>query len=713
VRPVPKSPLPVVLGFTFALAYGAHGQAVHVVSASEKVYQGDATLPTPATNATIFAAQNEFEGFQIVVTGPASGVSVTANVLTGPQGFRIVPTTLGSRAHIMVYLESFLTIPPPGGTSSDAAGKAGNAPDALIPAFDEFFEEPRNASVANLPAGQNAVFFVDVHVPAAAVPGVYRGTVTVSLNGTNTPVPVSLTVWPFSLDSTPHLKTMFKVNWNAVLTQYPGITCCTAADASMLLLHDILGLNHRVTLSAMDDGNAVPTASGSFEGYDRNFAALINGQANTILAGARPTAILYLGDLPPKTTAATQMQQWHDHFSANGWLDRLIIDAADEPANGANSNWCTLEANASAAHTAGLRAATTTSIQQARAGGCGTPAIPVDVSTINIFIPIVEKVQDPSMVTGQNSLADYTSGTSPWKVGTNEIWEYQSCVSWGCSGGMPVGVYPSYAVDHTAVRSRALEWISFRNGITGEFYWDSTNAWVTGSQAPWTNQYDASTRGNGDGTLVYPGVHGTIGPATGHDIPIASLRLKMLREGVEDYDYMYQLVNTFNEGAFVNAQIDAVFPTASSSGATSSALYTARANMACKIINHLHPTWSCTDPSTWGATCVAPTPDFCPPSQCVDLTSDKLNCGTCGNQCPAPSNGSATCVASACGEQCNTGLTLCASQCVSTSSDPTNCGGCGTVCPSAKPVCSRATCCPSGYTGCGDGTCAAPGTQCF
>jgi hypothetical protein len=42
--------------------------------------------------------------------------------------------------------------------------------------------------------------------------------------------------------------------------------------------------------------------------------------------------------------------------------------------------------------------------------------------------------------------------------------------------------------------------------------------------------------GNGDGTLFYPGRPDRIGGRT--DIPIESIRLKLIREGMEDYEYL-------------------------------------------------------------------------------------------------------------------------------------------------------------------------------
>ncbi len=47
--------------------------------------------------------------------------------------------------------------------------------------------------------------------------------------------------------------------------------------------------------------------------------------------------------------------------------------------------------------------------------------------------------------------------------------------------------------------ARALEWVSFLEGATGELYYQTVGMLSTA----WTNQFRFN--GNGDGTLFYPG----------------------------------------------------------------------------------------------------------------------------------------------------------------------------------------------------------------
>ena len=71
-------------------------------------------------------------------------------------------------------------------------------------------------------------------------------------------------------------------------------------------------------------------------------------------------------------------------------------------------------------------------------------------------------------------------------------------------------------------------------------------------------------------------------------------------------------------------------------------------------------------------------------ADCIDTTSDDLNCGSCGNACPS----GASCTASSC--VCGSG-TLCSGSCVDTSSDNSNCGKCGTTCTSSQ-TCTSGKC---------------------
>ncbi len=70
---------------------------------------------------------------------------------------------------------------------------------------------------------------------------------------------------------------------------------------------------------------------------------------------------------------------------------------------------------------------------------------------------------------------------------------------------------------------------------------------------------------------------------------------------------------------------------------------------------------------------------------CVDLTSDKTNCGYCGAVC----GNNLTCVQSQC--TCAPPFVDCAGTCVDTTTSNADCGSCGTVCV-APSTCQGGAC---------------------
>jgi hypothetical protein len=126
------------------------------------------------------------------------------------------------------------------------------------------------------------------------------------------------------------------------------------------------------------------------------------------------------------------------------------------------------------------------------------------------------------------------------------------------------------------VRNRAMEWISFENRVSGELYWETTQAFQAD---PWKSQWDFS--GNGDGTLFYPGTPSKIGGSS--QIPVASIRLKMIREGMEDYEYL-KLLTDLGDGALAREIAAGLFPHAYQTEASPTALMAARERIAKRIL---------------------------------------------------------------------------------------------------------------------------------
>ena len=104
------------------------------------------------------------------------------------------------------------------------------------------------------------------------------------------------------------------------------------------------------------------------------------------------------------------------------------------------------------------------------------------------------------------------------------IWNYVCC-----GPGEP---YANFFVQYAPIQHRILMWQNYLHDVTGLLYW-STTYWAETSD-PWTN---VATWGGlyGDGSLLYPG------KKVGIDGPVTSIRLESIRDGLEDYKYLWLL----------------------------------------------------------------------------------------------------------------------------------------------------------------------------
>jgi hypothetical protein len=93
----------------------------------------------------------------------------------------------------------------------------------------------------------------------------------------------------------------------------------------------------------------------------------------------------------------------------------------------------------------------------------------------------------------------------------------------------------------------------------------------------------------------------------------------------------------------------------------------------------------------------------------VNTNTSPLNCGMCGNMCPVPANGTASCALGVCSAACSAGFANCdgnlANGCeVDINTSNAHCGGCGMVCAApanATAQCGAGRCvitCDNGYT---------------
>ncbi len=543
-----------------------------ITTAMAKVQPSD---PPGAVHwALLSAARNETESFQVHVHAAAAlaGVTVTASDLHDARS----GATISAAANVTVSRELYLHIPA--GQVSDANGRAGDVPDALVPAVDPYFHETRNAFPVDVAAGSNASAWVDVVVPPGTPSGWYTGAVTVAAGGkTLSTMPVRLGVWQVDLPSTASLRTDFGMSWDgACVQQYGGYSGCGAAvpsgsaDDGVEYFHQLyaaFALDHRVSIG----GIVYAPPGADWTHFDSVYAPFLNGTAKTArLAGAKLTTI----DYTDATTSAAA-SNWATHFQAQGWLDALVYYHCDEPASGNSCTFAQALSEEGTVHSGAsdLRTLLTANISDVTQNGLS--------GSVDVITPVVDQMQ-PHGQASQRPAYDSFLQSGPLK----RLYWYQSCdehesCDTGGTPGPATATWPSYMADASPMRNRVFQWLAYVFGVQGELYYTTDICFVQscgGSNDPLTSIYAFS--GNGDGTLFYPGKPATIGGA--HHVPLSSIRFELIREGMEDYELLH-LLDAAGQSAFALAQAATFIQRADTFSDDPTTLYAARQALGDKL----------------------------------------------------------------------------------------------------------------------------------
>jgi hypothetical protein len=467
------------------------------------------TAPSSQTHATIQGAGNEFVSFQVAFPGNNLGVSLAAGqALTGPGG------TI-SNGNMTIYREVSYS----NGPGSTANREIGAWPDALIPTVDRLYGEARDAFPVDVPAGEWRTGLVDVHIPPGQAAGGYDGSVVATDDfGRRSTIPVHLDVFGFELPSTSSLRSMFQIGWRTPCDALYGSACDPfgSADGERRAWQadtDVarLGLDDRVTIG---DPAMQPPIGANDPNFLHYTLPLIDGTANTQLAGA-------------KLTAVTVGPTWHPMAQAHGFTDRAVLYESICDEKTMKDEWDACK----------------TVIDKAREGWPDLPNLmtaTIDTATkwdsnygiTDILTPVVDYMDSVSGAHAGDQHHNYdTFRALPGK----QVWLYTSCDVSGCKytgESDPYYEHPwaDYTIDTAAGQNRAMGWLAYTYGATGELYYATDTKMATA----WDDQVYAG--GYGDGTLFYPGTTDRIGGQT--PIPLDSLRLKLIRDGHQDYEYL-------------------------------------------------------------------------------------------------------------------------------------------------------------------------------
>jgi hypothetical protein len=485
-----------------------------------------------AKSAEIVAARNEYEPLRVIIRAGAqalTNVRVEAGALTGPAG------QIESR-NVALFREHYIHVFQP---SRRSKAPAGWYPDALIPIAGGEHSAEHSPMAVNVGPGVNQGIWVDVYIPRDAAPGEYSGTITVTAEGARLgSVPVKVRVEPFTLPDKIAMRSNFG-SLGARLARQLGMDAAAEEFTAVEDQYIDTLLSHRAIPSSL--GNIWPkwTPDGGIDDSssgERLRAMIEDRHVNSLCVpfayrSEREKCRAYLRDMAA-------------YLRSKGWLDLAYIYMKDEP-NDAEEYEIVREQGELIRESGIKRLCTEQTVTS-------NPEWGTLYGAVDIWCPLW-------------CLYDEKTARERQELG-EEIWTYTAL----CQGS---GAAPFWQIDFSPVQFRAPFWVSWHYGVKGFLYWSSIY-WAK-DQDPWTTPHFREQYW-GEGMLLYPGKDVGISGA------VPSIRLKLIREALEDFEYM-TLAGKQGHTAEVNEIVDSLARSFNDWSRNPEAYMAARAKIAALI----------------------------------------------------------------------------------------------------------------------------------
>ncbi len=521
--------------YTYRLDESTSALTLWTAPPSRRVFKDDAVPSATGSGVKVYAARNETEPF-VVAARPAS----SGPVVIGAPDF-------GAGITVELYQVKYVQIDQ----ATDNLGRTGPYPDPLWPLDD-------GASVT-LTAGENTAFWFSLTVPEAAPAGDYSA--NVSIGGVS--VPVTLHVFDFAVPADLHVKSQMNYSHQSIMSKY-GVSGTGEAYWRYVDAIKQYFIDHRLT----PKGPLWPgglTGGGSFAepfieydcgthtfsdphgiwGFedlaaryldgtgllDGTFTARFNGGAGfpawmmASFAHNDPSQDQRPATFCGQTRSSSDWLQnptsayntaWFDYLAAIesyltnlGYLDEGYYYFANEPQDRADYDavaWYSRHAHAAAPN---LKLMVS---EEPKPEIYDQPGAHIDIwlPVLNQYDPAVSHARARDH--GEETWVYFLHGTRP-------------------------PYFNPITLDHPGIEGKLTGWFLWRYRVRGIAYY----AVADWSRNPWTEPMAYGQ--NGNTFLLYPPSEDNSAiayGANGHRF-VPSIRLEMLRDGLEDYEYLYVL----------------------------------------------------------------------------------------------------------------------------------------------------------------------------
>ena len=524
-------------------------------SSGWKIPQHRALPRTVAKSLALRVAKNEWEAVQLVVTPnqPLTNVTVSVSDLTYMKNK--IP---GGSVQVLRVGYVPVTV------KTDQTGTLAEWPDPLLP----------QGAPVTVGSGMNQPFWIRVKAPADIPAGIYRGTVTVQAEGVKVATVLNVEVYGFALPDTLTCETAFGFS-PATVWRYHKVA--DTAQRREVLDKYLRSLGeHRISpynpapmdgwtvewkgldakTGKLDDGKKIAEVEPVFnwEAWDaamtrafgtyhfNSFVMRVEGLGGgTFHERYEPRFLGYAGTSPEyDILMGKYLKGIETHLREKGWLEKAYVYWFDEPDPKdyafVMGGFATLKK-----HAPGLRRMLTEQVEKDLAGGP------------NLWCPLTPSLN--------------VAGLEERRAAGDRFWWYVCCG--------PKAPYATEFIDHPGTEMRVWLWQTWAERVTGILIWE-TVYWTSDTAYPdranpqnpyldpmsWTTGYGLtpgtkSAWGNGDGRFLYPPLAVADGKSAQPvlDGPVESLRLELLRDGIEDYEYFVILKRLLAEkGAKLDAR---------------------------------------------------------------------------------------------------------------------------------------------------------------
>lgn len=501
-------------------------------------------------NISLFGAHNEVVSFNLILESAAGagGVSVNITSFSGPG---TISNTADSDVlnfigqNIELFYVRYLQIK---GLSSDLSydvyderhipskcqSDSGNWADR--PCANKYFPDiavPIELHPSfDIAAGTNQAIWGDIYIPKDAPSGNYTAQIFIAEQGVLTRViPVHLEVLDFELPDLPAARTMLFIERDNLFSRYG-----TDSAGALPIIKKHFQLAHRHKISLIDsftsidnmDRYWVSALDGSLFSTQEGYYGIGKGTGNNVYSIGTYSSWNWKNK--NESVMWQKTDEWVNWFDSQDFSTEtdyflyLIDESSDyakiekwaawiknNPGPGKRLfSFATLDLPSAAAH---------------------VPSLSITASWFTTGITV-----------------DWENLAGAYKSAADQRFYLYN-------GNRPAS--GSFATEDDGMSLRALSWAQYKKGIDRWFFWESTYYNDFQSGAGQINVFQQartfgdccrldSTRGetgwnycNGDGVLFYPGTD-VIFPEESYGLegPIASLRMKLWRRGIQDVDYL-------------------------------------------------------------------------------------------------------------------------------------------------------------------------------